>query len=282
MLQIITPPAGLPIDVIEARLHVKQDLTTDDSLLRRGIQAAARFAETQIERALLATRFRLVLDCFPGPSMIGVPSGVPFSLPGHAIILPRTPLLQVVSIMYLDMAGAWQTMPSTDYVVDDSDAITRITPVFGKIWPIPMPQIGSVRVLFDAGYATVAVANATANTLALGLWKTLAVNDAVRVSNSGGALPAPLQPSTDYYVQSVADSVITLAATAGGAVIDLTDTGTGTSYLGEIPDGIISWMLLRLGSLYENREEVALMNRGKQEPLPFVDGLLDPYRTVMM
>lgn len=47
-----------------------------------------------------------------------------------------------------------------------------------------------------------------------------------------------------------------------------------------VPEGIKRWMLIRVGSLYENREEVALMNRGKIEPLPFVDGLLDPYRVV--
>lgn len=47
-----------------------------------------------------------------------------------------------------------------------------------------------------------------------------------------------------------------------------------------VPEGIKRWMLIRIGSLYENREEVALMNRGKLEPLPFVDGLLDPYRVV--
>ena len=48
-----------------------------------------------------------------------------------------------------------------------------------------------------------------------------------------------------------------------------------------VPEGIKAWMKVRLGALYENREEVALMNRGKIEPLPFVDGLLDPFRAVV-
>jgi len=54
----------------------------------------------------------------------------------------------------------------------------------------------------------------------------------------------------------------------------------GFGALTEVPEAIKNWMLIRIGSLYENREEVALMNRGKLEPLPFVDGLLDPYRVV--
>ena len=47
-----------------------------------------------------------------------------------------------------------------------------------------------------------------------------------------------------------------------------------------VPQGIKHWMLVRIASLYEHREEVALMNRGKIEPLPFIDGLLDPFRVV--
>jgi uncharacterized phiE125 gp8 family phage protein len=130
-----------------------------------------------------------------------VPAGVPFSLPGHAILLNKSPVQSVTSIKYLDMSGVQQTMPPTDYVVDTSTEPARITPVFGKIWPISLPQIGSVEITFIAGYSAV-------------------------------------------------------------------------------PEGIKSWIKLRVASLFENREEVALMNRGKVELLPYVDGLLDPYRVV--
>lgn len=281
MLQIIQSPAGLPISVDEARLQVKQDITADDPLLRRAIGSAAQFAESQTERTLLATRFRLVLDAFPGPSLLGVPAGVPFSLPGHAIQLPRSPLLQVVSIEYRDMGGAWQTMPPTDYVVDDTWPLTRITPVFGKIWPICLPQIGAVRVTFDAGYAASVTADATADTITVGLWRPLTVGDTVRLSNSGGALPAPLQPLTDYYVQAVTGGAIKLSATPSGPVIAITDTGTGQHYLGEIPDGIVSWMLLRIDSLYAHRGETSVV-QGILAPMPYADRLLDPYRVATL
>lgn len=45
-----------------------------------------------------------------------------------------------------------------------------------------------------------------------------------------------------------------------------------------VPAGIRHWMLLRVGTIFENREEVVVMNRGKVELLPIVDGLLDPYK----
>ena len=39
-------------------------------------------------------------------------------------------------------------------------------------------------------------------------------------------------------------------------------------------------MLLLIGTLYENRELVAILNRGRLQDLPIYDGLLDAYRVV--
>ena len=217
-LQTLIGPAARPIDVIEARNHVRQDLTADDTVLDIAIRATTSFAQAECLRTLVATRYRLVLDSFPGPSLMGVPWGRSYSLPGHAICLEYGPVLAVKWVKYLDTAGVQQAMPATDYTVDLSGPVARITPVFGKIWPIPLSQIGAVEVVYDAGDAAAITADAMANTITVkgGLWKTLAVGDTVRLSNSGGALPAPLQPDTDYFVQSIPGAVVyTLAATSG-------------------------------------------------------------------
>lgn len=281
MLQTIIPPGGLPIAVEEARWHCKQDINADDAVFRRGIAGATVFAESETERALLATRFCEELNGFPGGASVGlVPIESSIFPGGNVLVLPRSPVLQVVSITYLDMAGVWQTMPAADYVVQFSRLETRITPAFGKIWPINKPQIGSVRVIFDAGYAT-PIKSVSGNTLTIGLWKTLAVNDSVRFSNSGGALPAPLQPYIDYYVQSVSGSQFTVSATAGGAVIPLTDAGSGQHYLGAIPDNIINWMLCRIDSLFVHRGETAVI-QGQMARMPYIDRLLDPERVRML
>lgn len=278
MLQTIVPPSGLPLDLAEVRLHLRQDLQDDDPLLRIYLQAAAFHAESQIERALLATRYRLVLDAFPSSGQLGMALGHAL-LPANAIQIPRTPLLSLGGVEYLDMGGDWQTMPASDYTMDDSGLVPRITPVFGKIWPIPMPQMGAVRVTFDAGYATPCKADGNGG-IAIGLWKPLAAGDAIRFSNSGGMLPAPLEPDVDYCVKSVVGRSIKVSELPGGDEIALTDAGSGSHYVGAIPEGVKAWMLMRAGALYENREEVAVMHRGQIQPLPFVDGLLDPYRVV--
>ena len=64
-----------------------------------------------------------------------------------------------------------------------------------------------------------------------------------------------------------------------GAVSVTFDAGYGTA--AEVPEGLKTWIKLRVGSLYAHREEVALLTRGRIDPLPFVDGLLDPYKVVL-
>lgn len=201
-MQLITPPAGEPVSLQEAKTHLRVDFDDDDGLIQALIAAARQAAETITNRQLMSARWKLVMDSFPGPSLMGVPAGQPFSLPGHAILIHKSPVLNVVSINYLDMAGVLQSMPASNYTVDAACEPARITPLFGQIWPIALPQIGAVSVTFDAGYGAAA----------------------------------------------------------------------------SVPEGIKSWIKLRVGSLYAHREEVAALSRGRIEPLPFVDGLLDPFK----
>jgi uncharacterized phiE125 gp8 family phage protein len=284
-LQIVSQPSALPLDISEARLHVRQDTTDDDLILESLIYAATDYAEGMTSRQIIAARYTQILDSFPGPTMIGVPWGKSYGTPKHAIVLQRSPVLQVVSIQYVDMQGTLQTITqgqNNDFIVSQTDDITRITPPFGRIWPIPMPQIGSVIVTFDVGYAAPIIADSTADTISpKGIWPILSVNQTIILSNSGGALPSPLQPDTYYFIKAIPSTgVYQLSSTVGGSLINLTDNGSGTSYIGKVPRGITAWMKIRLGTLYENREEVAILNRGKLEPLPYVDRLLDQYKII--
>lgn len=288
-LQQILAPRTEPISLVEAKTQcrVLASDTSEDALLTALIAASRAYAQTRTNRQVIASRYKLILDSFPGPSLMGVPAGQAYTLPRHAILIPLCPVLQVVSITYTAMDGTTQTMPTSDYVSVVVDDVTRITPVFGKIWPIPLPQIGAVQVTFDAGHAALATADAAADTLTAAAWKTLAVNDTLRVqvrdktTLADGVLPAPLAGYTDYYVRSApGNGVYTLSASSGGSLIDLTTVGTGDLFVGELPQGLIAWMKLAVGTLYENRESIAIDQRINLVELPsdFLDGLLDPYR----
>ncbi|MFM0326088.1 head-tail connector protein [Caballeronia glebae] len=80
--------------------------------------------------------------------------------------------------------------------------------------------------------------------------------------------PGVLTPKTNTYWPDTENTTnaVKISFTAGyGSAAD-------------VPAGIKSWILLRVATLYENREEVAIVTRGQVHDLPYVDQLLDPYR----
>lgn len=207
MLVQTAAPKVEPLSLQDAKgfLRVDSDFTADDQLISGLITAARQNAEAITQRSLITQSWLLTLDSFPGPSLMGVPYGVTYSIPDHAITLERGTVQSVDSITYLS-AGTWTTMPSANYVADLSGCPGRITPVFGQIWPvISTPQIGNVKVAYTAGYGDTAAS---------------------------------------------------------------------------VPAGIVQWMRIWISTVYNNRELVAVLNKGKVELLPYVDSLLDPFTVV--
>lgn len=297
----ITAPAAEPMSVAEAKLTRRLTDTSQDLLLPGLITASRVSAETVTRRALMAQRWSLWLDCFPRPAMNiasanwygpqwGTSPG-PLSTArvdgttGFEIILDWPPLQVVESITYIDQNGAPQTLDPSQYLVDKIRMPARITPAYNTTWPATQNQANAVTVTFVVGHAMPFTVSGNTLTLAGANWPLVA-NTAVRLAVSGGCLPEPLLPQTDYYVKSPSGSTLQLAATSGGPAIGLTDTGTddaifllGGARLDDLC-GIRVWMFARLGSVFRYREEVAVLSRGKVDPLPFVDSLLDPYRVI--
>lgn len=276
---LLTAASGDCIHLNEAKLDRRVDDNVEDAKLRSLISAARQAVESKIRQVLMHSRWQQVLDTFPAYGMASVVSaGATVSIPPYAIVLPRAPLVAVEKIEYLDMAGAWQTMPASDYVVNVGMSPAIITPGFGKIWPIPLPQIGSVKITYTAGYASPVTTGGalSANQFRVTGPVTWAVGARVQFYNSGGVLPAPLDADSTYLITSAASGIYTVTDEFG-ALVTFTQPGMGRSYIGVVPAGIRSWMLLRIGSLFENREEVAIMQKGGIKELPYVDGLLDPY-----
>ncbi len=155
---LITPPSVEPLSLSEVKLHLRVDLAEDDAKLLALISAARQYAEQECQRSLITQQWRLVLDCFPGCCA--------------AVQLDRNPVQSVESIQYLDTGAVWQTMPSTDWVTELQSEPARITPVFGKIWPISLPQIGAVKINFTAGYG-----NATDVPQGIKAWMLIRIAD---------------------------------------------------------------------------------------------------------
>lgn len=151
-LASISPPSTEPITLGEAKAHLRVDLTDDDALITALIVAARQYAESETGRSLITQSWRLILDGFPGGRGPGTNGSISSLLPGNAILLDQAPVQSISSIQYLDTGGAWQTLPESEWVAELQSAPARITPAFGKTWPTALPQIGSVKVEFVAGY----------------------------------------------------------------------------------------------------------------------------------
>lgn len=146
-LSLVTPPSGEPISLEEARQQVRREdvVDYDDDAFMVGIliPAARSRAEKETGRQFLEATWDLRLDRFPCGTY-------------DAIEVPKSPLLTVTGITYVDTDGVTQTWSSSKYVVDAPAGPTakrgRISLAYGESWPSTRYQPNAVTVRFTAGY----------------------------------------------------------------------------------------------------------------------------------
>ncbi len=240
VLTLVTAPTAEPVSLTEAKAHLRVDISTDDTLIEALIMAAREYCEGFQRRAYVTQTRELILDRFPST--------------GATIELPMAPLRSVSSIKYTDKDGVETTWAASNYIADTKSEPGRVSLGYGKSWPsTTLRPINGVSIRYVVGYTTPFTANVTTDTLTA-VGHPYANGDVVRISNTGGAVPAGLSTLTDYYVIGVSGNTLQLSATSGGSAIDITGVGTGTHFLGVVPQKVRQAMLLLIGHWYENRE----------------------------
>lgn len=258
-LQLHTPPAIEPVSRTEAKLHARIDGSDEDALVDALVRAAREHVEAVTRRQLIVATYKLRMNHLPS-----------------IIELPRPPLVQVSSVTYVDSAGDVQTAAAaTYYDVDTNRLPPALRLKYGASWPSTRGYVDDVVVTHVNGYAALVTANADTNVLTI-TGRTVADEDIIRFSNSGGTLPAPLTVATDYHVRDQSGQTFKVATAAGGAELDLTTAGTGTHCVGEVPEALRSAIKLLFGLWFENREAAAEV-RITEIPMA-VDALIWPYR----
>jgi len=115
----------------------------EDEWLEHAIIAATSQCEHFTRRALLPQTWAMVLDRFPACE----------------IVLQKPPLLEVVSIVYIDADGAEQTLSAASYrVVKPAGPMCgrgQVEPLYNEQWPSARVQRDAVTVTFRAGYVQV-------------------------------------------------------------------------------------------------------------------------------
>lgn len=132
----VTGATFYPVTLEEAKAHLRVEISDDDALITRQIQAATGWAENYTGRVFAQRTFRLDLPRFC-----------------PAISLPKWPVQEVVSIVYDDADGVEQTVAAADYELDAYNATIR--PAYGEYWPSARSHWNAVRITFGAGYYSV-------------------------------------------------------------------------------------------------------------------------------
>lgn len=143
-VQVVTGPAVEPVSLAEAKLHLRVDITEDDTLITRLIVGAREWAEKYTRRSLVSQDLRLSLDAFPSDD--------------GAIDLPRGPVQSspVVTVSYTDVNGVSQSLEGCQLDNSSLDELHRLFPPIGDSWPSTRAQVGAVTIDYRAGYGNAA------------------------------------------------------------------------------------------------------------------------------
>lgn len=136
-LVLTSAPADLMLTTAEAKLHLKVDDTTDDTLIAGLVKAATSHIENAVlHRSLINRTYDLYMDTFPT---------------GYTLELPMPPLSSVTSVKYTDKNNTEQTWAATNYKVVTTDDPGKI---FAKsfVFPLDLYWVNAAHITFVGGY----------------------------------------------------------------------------------------------------------------------------------
>jgi uncharacterized phiE125 gp8 family phage protein len=154
---LVTAPQQPPVTVAYAKAHLRSLSAREDELVASWILGAASSFEEYTGRQIITATRELWIDRFPDYD--GLVSG---TVTGTRIQLPKPPLQAVVSVTYVDSAGASVAFsdgasPETvSYSVKAPAgpyaARGWIEPLYGLTWPTARIESGAVRIQYRCGY----------------------------------------------------------------------------------------------------------------------------------
>ena len=133
-------PSVEPVLLPDAKLHLRIDVTDDDTLITGYIIAARQACEEFIRAKLISQTWEIAFDSFPTD--------------GSPIRLPIAPLLSVQSVSWADQTNAITTMTlGTDYLVDTESEPGRLVLPPNNAWPgASLWPVQPIKVEVTAGF----------------------------------------------------------------------------------------------------------------------------------
>lgn len=132
-----------PLTLAQVKAWTKVEVADDDAIFTDIIIPGAREdAEDRMNRTLLTTTWKLVLDGFPGSA---------------ECIRLHYPIIQSIDhVKYYDEVGVLQTWSDTNYLLDSVSEPGRLCLAPGISWPTIQARASAVEVQYKAGWTQAA------------------------------------------------------------------------------------------------------------------------------
>ncbi len=138
MASVLTsPPASLPVELAELKLHLRLDHDHEDSLIMALLRAATAAVEAMGGVRLIEQGWSVYLDDWPA---------------GGVICLPVGPLLAVDEIRLHSGSGTHSVIDPAHYYVDAASRPARLVLRPDRIWARPGRIANGIEIALRAGF----------------------------------------------------------------------------------------------------------------------------------
>lgn len=147
-----TAPAAEPVDIDDAKAHLRVTITDDDDLIDALITAARQRVEAFTQKAFITQDWYLYFDWHEHGWGTLRPLMFDWSRRSNNIKLPFPPLQSLTAFEYLSAANTWTAVDSTIYYLDVPGNQIILTGCL----PEPFQRHSGFRVTFRTGYGDTA------------------------------------------------------------------------------------------------------------------------------
>lgn len=134
--RIVTAPAGLPVSLDEARMHLNISTYEDDDMLGLYISSATALCEQILQRKLITQTWKMWLDSWP-----------------LRITVLFGDLQSVTHVKYTDEDEVQATLAASVYTVDTSRVPGRVVLKKEQTWPdVTLSEVNPIEIQFVTGY----------------------------------------------------------------------------------------------------------------------------------
>jgi len=132
-----TPAATEPVTVDEVKLYARVAHSVEDTIIAEWIKAARKMAEEYQFRSYIEQVYTLTYDDYPP----------------RCFDIPMPPLISVDSIKYYDTDNTEYAFDSSNYFVDLTSEVGRVSLNYNTYWPTTILRpVNGVVIEFTAGY----------------------------------------------------------------------------------------------------------------------------------